>query len=325
VWQPFPPPSSLVDFIRNGAKFIIAGHKEPDADCVGSSLALASVLRRLGKTAITCSAGPFKRTEIQKYQHLFASSLSDSEREGAFAIIVDCSMEERTGSLAQYLHGLPSATIDHHACGETFGGVVYLDGASPSTTALIVAVIKALGLEPTQEEAELLFFGLATDTGFFRHIDAGGEKVFAVAAELVHYGADPKKVFGMINGGKTLNSRRLLASVVSRAQPYYEGRLIISTEPLEETRRFGMESRDSDMLYQLIQSVEGVEAVVVIRQESETKCSVGLRSRDTVDVGAIAAHFGGGGHKNAAGFLKEGRIDALIPSIQASFKAAFSS
>ena len=319
MWQPFPPPSSLVDFIWNGTKFIITGHKEPDADCIGSSLALASVLRRLGKTAITCSAGPFKRTEIQKYQPLFPSSLSDSERAGASVIIVDCSMEERTGDMAPYLRGLPSAMIDHHACGSPFGGIMYLDGASPSTTVLILALIKALGLEPTEEEAELLFFGLATDTGFFRHVDSGGEKVFSAASELVHHGASPKKVFSMMNGGKTLNSRRLLAGILSRAQPYYGGRLIVSTEPLEETRRFGMESRDSDTLYQLIQSVEGVEAIVIIRQESETKCSVGLRSRDTIDVGAIASHFGGGGHKNAAGFLKEGRIDTLLPQIIAAF------
>ena len=68
---PVPVPQDLIDFIRGGTRFIVAGHKEPDGDCVGSQLALVSALRRLGKEAIPCSAGPFKRPEIQPYAHAF--------------------------------------------------------------------------------------------------------------------------------------------------------------------------------------------------------------------------------------------------------------
>ncbi|MDR0539867.1 MAG: bifunctional oligoribonuclease/PAP phosphatase NrnA [Spirochaetaceae bacterium] len=320
MWQPFPPPRELVDFIRNGSKFIIAGHKEPDADCIGSQLALASALRRLGKDVVLCSAGPFKRTEVQPYKALFLPELDDAARCGASVIVIDCSMEERTGTLAPSLRGLPTALIDHHASGTPYGTVRYLDSAAPSTTALVFALITSLGLSPTTEEAEFLFFGLAADTGFFRHVDDGGERVYALASELIHYGANPKKTFAQMNGGKTLNSRLLMANVLSRAKSYLGGRLIISTEELEETERFGLESRDSDMLYQLIQSIEGVEAIALIRQESPEKCSVGLRSRDTIDVSQVAACFGGGGHKNAAGFLIEAGIAGLLPRILAEFE-----
>ncbi|MDR0552336.1 MAG: bifunctional oligoribonuclease/PAP phosphatase NrnA [Spirochaetaceae bacterium] len=323
MWQPQWPPRELIDFIRSGAKFIIAGHKEPDADCIGSQLALASLLHRLGKESVLCSAGPFNRTEIQQYQSLIKSQISEADRKGAFVLIVDCSMEERTGDIAPSLRGLPTALIDHHASGAPFGDALYLDAESPSTTALVFMLFKALGETPTPEEASLLFFGLAADTGFFRHVDAGGGAVYATASELIQHGANPKSAFAQMHGGKTLNSRLLLASVLSHAVPYFDGRLIVSTEELEETRRFGMESRDSDTLYQLIQSIEGVEAIVIIRQESEGRCSVGLRSRDAVDVASIAAHLGGGGHKNAAGFAKDGIIKEIYPLILEEFAKVF--
>jgi phosphoesterase RecJ-like protein len=327
AWQPAPVPPPLVSFIRSGSSFIVAGHKEPDGDCVGSQLALCSALRRLGKRAFPCSAGPFKRTEIMPYADRFVPVPPD--RTGMKVIVTDCSTPDRIGDLAPVLEGLPSAFIDHHASagtglagsGET--GAVYLDAGAPSTTALIQRLVTALGLEPDPGEAELLFFGLCTDTGFFRHVDEGGAETFAAAAALIRAGASPKRTFQTIQGGKSLDSRILLGNILSRAEPHFGGRLILSREEYEETRRFGLEGRDSDSLYQLLQSVAGVEAIVIIRQESPENCSIGFRSRDRVDVAALAAAFGGGGHRNAAGASVPGRIDSVTPRILAAFEKIF--
>jgi phosphoesterase RecJ-like protein len=101
---------------------------------------------------------------------------------------------------------------------------------------------------------------------------------------------------------------------------WYEGKLVVSFETLDDTAEFGQEGRDSDSLYQLIQSIEGVEAMVIVRQESETHCSVGFRSRDLVDVSKVATSFGGGGHKQASGLYIEGTIEALIPHFVEAFR-----
>jgi phosphoesterase RecJ-like protein len=321
-------PSSLLEFIREGSTFLLAGHKEPDGDCVGSQLALASVLRRMGKTAVPCSAGPFKRTEIKPYAASFISQPGDAERNGARLIILDCSCRERTGDLAPFVEGLPTAVIDHHAAGDSSvpqSTIVarYLNPDAPSTTFLVLTLIEALGLSPTTEEAELLFFGLATDTGFFRHVDQRGAETFRCAAALMSAGASPKNVFQAINGGKSLDSRILMGKVLQATQSLYGGKLLLSTESLEDTQRFGLEGRDSDSLYQLLQSVTGVEAIVIIRQESPENCTIGFRSRDAVDVGAIAAGFGGGGHKNAAGLSIAGTIEAIKPKILEAFRTIF--
>ncbi|MDR2617939.1 MAG: bifunctional oligoribonuclease/PAP phosphatase NrnA [Treponema sp.] len=321
-----PVPDALLDFIKTGKQFIVAGHKEPDGDCVGSQLALVSALKRLGKEAVPCSAGPFKRTEVKAYEKYFASSIGETCRADARVIITDCSSVDRTGDLAPLLKGLPAAVIDHHKAGKrgVEGGEAFIDEKAPSVTVMISALIEALGLELLKDEAELLLFGLCTDTGFFRHIDETGAETFEAAAKMIRSGASPKEIFQKIHGGKSLDSRILMGRILSRGESYFGGKLVISTEEYEETRRFGLESRDSDAVYQNFQAVKGVEAVVLIRQEKPDNCTAGLRSRDEVDVAAVARSFGGGGHKNAAGFSLEGTISEIKPKLLDEFKTIFS-
>ena len=314
-------PNELLSFLKQGKKFLIAGHKEPDGDCLGSQLALASALRRMGKETILCSAGPFERSEINKYKNLFLSAPAEKD---AKVILLDCSTLGRTGDLASHLEGLPLAVIDHHetknpADEPLTGAINYVAINAPSTTYLVRKLILALGLELSREEAELLFFGLCTDTGFFRHVDNTGVACFEAAAALIRCGANPKAAFAEINGGKSLESRKRVGHLLLNTESFYDGKMLLSTEELEKTSLFGLHDRDSDSVYQLLQAVAGAEVIVLIRQENAEKCNIGLRSRSIVDVGSIAASLGGGGHKNAAGISLEGTINELKPIIVNAF------
>ncbi|MCL2479638.1 MAG: bifunctional oligoribonuclease/PAP phosphatase NrnA, partial [Treponema sp.] len=284
-----------------------------DGDCVGSELALCSILRRLGKEAIPCSSGPFKRTEIKPYEKFFRTGIDIKTLVGARLIITDCGGLDRTGDLAPFLKGLPAAIIDHHksnaALQKSEGNPIYICEDSPSVTLMILNLIDALDLELLGEEAEYLLFGLCTDTGFFRHTDTGNAETFEAAARLTRAGASPKKVYELIYGGKSLGSRILLGHILGRTEAYFNGKLLLSTEEYEETQTFGAEGRDSDVMYQLLQSVKGAEAVVVISQKNPDRCNIGLRSRSDIDVAAIAKRLGGGGHKNAAGAVNDGSIE----------------
>jgi len=320
-------PSELVQYIRTGSKFIIAGHKEPDGDCVGSQLALRSALARMGKDAVVCSAGPFKRTELKDYAGLFSAIPTEEQKKDAKVIVVDCSGMERIGSLQEHLEGLPCAVIDHHAAvthpPSTEQAPVYVDSSSPSCTLLIEKLLSALGLDLTEEEAILLLFGICTDTGFFRHLTEKNPSVFEAAARMTRRGASPKKVYSIMNGGKSLSSRILLGHILSRTESYFDGRLMLSYETLEEFNTFGFEGRDSDSLNKMLQSIEGVKAVVIIRQESVENCTVSLRSIDPIDVSLIASSLGGGGHKNASGLTMKGTISNIKQIMLDSFKNIF--
>jgi len=321
------PPKELLDFIREGEKFLIVGHKEPDGDCLGSQLALASALRRLGKEATLCSAGPFKRSEVRRLEPFFTSA-PDTKGINR-AIVIDCSSIERTGDIKPYLEGLSIAVIDHHDSRKTGDEeaasfpACYIDPDAPSTTFMVMKVMEALGLPFNLEEAKILFFGLCTDTGFFRHVDNEGAETFEAAAALIRAGANPKDAFSAIYGGKSLDSRRLIGHILIRAEPYFGGKLVVSSEEYEETCRYGYESRDSDILFQLFQSVDGVEAIVIFRQETPENCTIAFRSRSFVDVGSIAESFGGGGHKNASGCIIPGSIEELKPRVIKVFEGVF--
>jgi len=324
-------PGELVDFINTGSRFIIAGHIEPDGDCVGSQLALRSALSRLGKNSILCAEGPFKRAELKSYIDQFTEIEYHEycQSHDTRVIIVDCSGMERIGSLRNTLEKFDCAIIDHHTAvthpPSTATAPVYVDAASPSCTLLIYKLIKRLGLQLTEEEASMLLFGLCTDTGFFRHMTERNSDAFDAATEMIRSGASPKSIFGIMNGGKSLKSRILIGNLLARTEEYFDGRLLITSETLEESNTFGFESRDSESLNQLLLSIKNVEALAVIRQECEENCTVSLRSVDKINVAQIASSYNGGGHKNASGLTMKGDITLVKNKILESFTKCFNS
>jgi phosphoesterase RecJ-like protein len=112
----------------------------------------------------------------------------------------------------------------------------------------------------------------------------------------------------MLAGGRSLGSRKLLGRVLERAELFFGGRLVLSWETWKDWRELGSE-RDSDMLYQLMLSIAGIEAAAIVREQNDGYCVVGLRSITDLDVGDIARFFGGGGHKKAAGCTVSGDLN----------------
>ena len=315
-------PKGLIDFIKKYEIFAIAGHLEPDGDCIGSSLALSSFLKRLGKKPILLSQGPFKRTEIIEYADLFSAKLKDEykKRDDVAVIVVDCSSPDRTGSIVNEIKGLPLAIIDHHATNTESSPEFFIDATAPAAACLVQDVIEEVTGEVSSEEAEYLLFAICTDTGFFRHLDSGSSATFLRVARLVEKGARPKVMFQKMNGNKSLASRILIGRSLERLTMHYEGRLAVTYQTKEDFLEYGLEGRDTDSLYMLMQGIKGVEALVVLKEEVDGKCSIGFRSFDKIDVSIVAQKFGGGGHKQASGAYCEGRCEKLLPKIIEEFK-----
>lgn len=333
--------TGIVEFLDEYSSYLVLGHKEPDGDCVASQLVLASYLGKKGKRTALLSAGPFTRTEIAPFASRFEDKLPPWASEpGVAAVILDCSSIARTGPLGDAIavrmdSGLAVAVIDHHASRDSVAeakagmpGVPEsilrcIDPTAPAVAFMIQGILEIASYEMNAQEAELLFFGLCTDTGFFRHLDVGSSSVFEAAARLIASGASPKQAFDAMNGGKPFASRKLMGELLARAETSYDGRLIMTWMDLQDQERYGLVGRDSDMLYQLLLTVEGMEVAVVVRQECQTNCTVGFRSRQNIDVASIAASFGGGGHRLAAGLFIEGRVEEIVKRIQSAFAPVF--
>lgn len=321
---------SFDDFINNHDSFIVVGHKEPDGDCISSCLGLASLIQKKGKTVQTVSAGPFKRAELRRFESLFPKKWQKTatpvNRTGLF--IVDCSEKQRLGDIScdtfdQSIDSFDVFIIDHHKTSDGSMPNCIIDPKAPAAACLVQQLYENSLGDMDSDTAKILFFGICTDTGFFRFLDNESSDIFNAASRLVARGANPRITYDDMTSGKPFQTRKLLGLMLSRAETKCGGKLIVTWETQEDTRRYGSEGRDSDSLYQLLLAVDGVEAVLFIRQETDKSCTAGFRSRNDVDVSSIAAKFGGGGHKNAAGMSTEGTIDKLLPRILTEFGKVF--
>lgn len=313
-------------FIEKHDFFLIIGHKDPDGDCVASCLGIAGILDYFKKKYQLLNAGPFKRVEIAPYSDYFSSEmefLDENERKSTGLIITDCNELNRVGEIDGDLKNLDTFIIDHHLNDEILPCEKgYINPRAGACAYLIQLFYEELAGPLPEKLAKIIFFGIATDTGFFRFISANSDEsidIMNACARLISYGADPRTTYNLVNNGKPYSTRKLLGVLLNKAERYLDNKLVITYETLDDTKKFGQEGRDSDALYQLLLSAKDVQAVVFLRQDTPTTCTGGFRSVDKIDVSAVASKFGGGGHKNASGMSCEGVIETLIPQIVKEF------
>ena len=309
-------PLKLKQKLEEKDSFVLIGHTNPDGDCLSSQRALGSFLERKGNKVCLLSPGPFNRSEIENQEKYFLSHLPEKlNNNNTLVIVLDCSTIDRIGYLADEIKGMEVAVIDHHDSGMSFGDIQFIRPEAPSVTFLVHKIIESFDMKPNKEEAELLLFGIATDTGFFRHLESGSQEIFQSVAGLTECGASPKDAHSLMYGGRSLLSKQLTGKLLSRTRSELEGKLIISFETEMDLKKYSKNNRDSDAFYQQIQGIKGVEAIALVRFESNSEISVGLRSRHYADVGAIAKSFGGGGHKKAAGFTWNGSAEEITDKL----------
>lgn len=315
-------------FITAHSLFFIVGHKEPDGDCVACSVGLKAIVEHFDKKALLINAGPFLKSEIAPYENQFTSKvpfMTAADKAQAALILCDCSELSRIGELEnggeEELKGLDTFIVDHHKTCESLGEAdnAIIDATAPAASLIVQQLYEALVGEVEKAVAEVLYFGVMTDTGFFRFLTERDADVFLTVARLVSAGASPRVTYDKISSGKPFEQRKLLGLILTNAKQYLDGKLIIATERLSDTVLHGKDGRDSDALYSALMSTLDAQVVVFIRQETETNCTLGFRSRDKVDVSSVAKLFNGGGHKNAAGGHTQGTLDTVIPVVVKAF------
>jgi phosphoesterase RecJ-like protein len=303
-------PAAVAAFLNEYDRYLVVGHVEPDGDCVASAVALARFLDRRGKAVVLADQGPFDRPEVVSFRTLFHPEAPPPALGRTAAVVVDCSTLDRLGPVLEAaVAGLPVLVIDHHAAGRPFGTVRWVEPSAPAVSYMVQLLLESLGERIPAEDAELLLFGLCTDTGFFRHLGEGSERAFQAVARLVQLGASPQRVYRRIHSGWSLPRIHLLAEALQRARPLLEGQVLLTWWTLADFRSARADFvRGSDDVYRILQSVADSEVIVFLRQEAARRFAVGLRSVSRVDVGQLAQAMGGGGHPRAAGCTLNGTL-----------------
>lgn len=324
----YPPvDEAILSLLRERDEFIVVGHVSPDGDCLSSQLSMAGLLQKLGKVVHLANAGPFDRSEIAHLRSDFLKHIDQSLRSRKpTVVVVDCSSPERIGHLADEIEGLTTIIFDHHASGEKFGDYRYIVPRSVSTTLIIMHLYKTMGVAIDKEIAEHLFFGFATDSGFFRFLNAWRGETLRMAAELVDLGVSPNAMADRMSGGKSEGYVKYLGKLIDRSESLCGGKLMISSSYLKDKRTFSTSDKPSDVLYGLLLSIEGVEMVIYFKELEPELTEVGFRSAyaSAINVGAFAESFGGGGHRKASGLTMECSIDEAKRQILSAAEALLS-
>ena len=322
-------PAQVLAALQAAAALVLVGHEEPDGDCIASQLVLGEFLAGRGKRVGLYSAGPFDRHEIRHFAARFRPVIEpEMLRRHPTAVLLDCATPERTGSLARQLHGLPAVVIDHHVegpageAGVPYGDLRLVDPAAPATAYLVQLIVEAANAELSAAHVDLLLFGLCTDTGFFRHVAAGSTAAFQAAARLVAGGADPRAIYQRIYGGRSFAQRRLLGTLLQRTEQHAGGGVLFTWQSLRDLQQLGAAPASHDELYDLLRTVADSDVVAFVREKPDGDCSVSLRSSPALDVAVVAQQFGGGGHRQAAGFTWPGTVAALRAALLPRLAAA---
>lgn len=306
----------MANALREADRLLVTTHPDPDADAIGSLLALSEGLRRLGKTVVAYNPDPVPST-----LHFLDGSgaiVHDLEGEAAFSatVLVDCS------DARMFPAGLPDRSwlgrvlvIDHHKTVGKVADLLYRDPTAAATGVMIHRVLGALGVPLDQQLAEAIYCALIADTGSFRYQNTT-PAAMRTAAELLDHGVDPWRVASNLYESKPRRQLDLLVRALSTLQVSPDGlvaALTVTEEMLDET---GCTTDMVDGFINYARSVEGVQVAVLFRPRADG-VRVSLRSRGKLDVSQIAIAHGGGGHRNAAGFTAPGPAETLFAPLYA--------
>ncbi len=307
------PPDEIVAVLRDAERILIATHVYPDGDALGSQLALADSLRRAGRYVVVFAEEPVS--------HLYDFLPGSKQVQTTFpnpddfdcAVAVDCGDSQRLGRMEGRLLAIhPFIAIDHHGGHRDFGDLRWIDAERSATGEMVYDLIDALGLDLSDEGAFCLYTAIVSDTGSFKYASTSA-RTLAIASDLVSRGVRPEVVAGRLYDNFTVSRLELLKRVLATLELHEQGRLAMISVTRQMFDETGATEEDTENFINYPRALADVRVAAFLKETRDGRVAVSLRSKEAIhDVSVIARSFGGGGHRNAAGFrLASTSLDAV--------------
>lgn len=298
-------PPEILSFLREQKDFFLATHINPEGDALGSSLALSLALEILGKRTVVYDRDgvPYFYSFLPEHERIIKSA------EGVRTldlnlILLDCNTPERAGIEGWSFRS--AAVIDHHETEADFGKPRWIEPDAAATGLMVFHIVKGLGVEITREIAINLYTAMAIDTGTFRFGNTSAE-VLRAASELVEAGARPGYVAN--NLYETWSEQRFHLFVMALNTLEIKDSVAFTYVTKEMFKVTGADPEDTENFSGFPRMMKDIAISAFFREIAGGEWKVSLRSKGDVNVADLAASFGGGGHKNAAGY----KIKAALP------------
>jgi phosphoesterase RecJ-like protein len=299
---PRPVPDQITEALRQAKSILIASHVFPDADAIGSQLALGNILESLGKKIFYyCDEFVSGMYEFMPGSEQLDSNLPDISQFDA-AVAVDCGDRFRLGNEVDALLQIhPFIVIDHHAGHREFGDFGWVEGGRSSTAEMIFDLALALNADISYNAAFNLYAAIVSDSGSFKY-ESTTAYTFKVASYLLNRGVVPSEVAGKLFDNYSANRLRLLEKVLGSLELYFEGKIAVITATDEMFETAGAKREDTEEFINLPRAIGSVKVAAFLKETLDGYIKVSLRAKGECDVAQVASKFGGGGHRNAAGY-----------------------
>ena len=304
-----------LEAIDRAARVALACHLGPDGDALGSLLGMSIALREAGKeTVASWGSDPF--AELLSPPDTFPAAPE-------LVITFDAGSYERLGSLEPHARAAGTLlVVDHHVSNDRFGAINLVDPAAAASAVIVFDLLRRVGVALDEDIATCLYTGIVTDTGRFQYGNTTPE-VHRITAELLAAGAPHVEITQTIYNTHPVGYLKLAASALEKLEVREDAGVVwtwVTTQDLERAR-VGLE--DIEALIDLVRTADVADVAVVLKQQSDGRYRVSMRSKGASDVGAVATRFGGGGHALAAGFTSaDGDPRATIEEIVGALRGA---
>lgn len=308
---------SLTEKVKN---IVITTHIQPDADGIGSEIALCLALREIGKNAICVNEEPL----LERYKYLDPKDCvisydeykkrreSDKNSTLDLFIVTDTNSLSRIGNNLQTI--VPNAKnllfIDHHPAPKELAAIHCIDTKMAATGELVGSLIESLGIAFTKDMAYALYTSILIDTSSFRYPTVTGN-THRIIAKLMDTGIEPPEAYNKIYGTKKISYMQMLGVVLSSASSTKDGRVAWLSLTEENLNKFKVDTEDTHGLVNYLLILDNIKVACMFRQIGKM-VKISFRSAGDIDVGVMAQALGGGGHDHSAATMIEGSIDNVI-------------
>lgn len=305
---------SIRDVLQKAQSVAVMAHQNPDGDAIGASCALGLALKEAGKD-VTVFLEPYGEVfSVVPTGGLVCHQVPEGMTVDV-AVALDSGDQNRIGVAgALFAQTAQTVNIDHHISNQGYGALSYVDGAASSASELVYDLLD--GWLPIHRDiATALYTGLVFDTGGFRHSSTSSHTM-EIASKLLAFEVPFTKIYNDIFFSRSLAEARAMGLALEQMEVLLDGEILLSAVSMAELAKVGAVPGDTSEISGYLKGIRPSQAVALCYEKAPGVWKVSMRSEDSVDVSALCASFGGGGHKKAAGCTIEGTKEEVLATIR---------
>ena len=312
----------LIELTKDANDIAIAGHLRPDGDCVGACVATWRYLK---------NACPHKeiRVYLETLPEVFSfldpkgEILSNHPMEGQVDLFIalDSSSTDRLGEAKKSFEAArKTICIDHHVSNLNYADENFIEPDASSTCEVLFEMMKTEEIDISVASA--LYIGMIFDSGVFRY-SSTSRHTMEVAGILMEKGIPFWEYIDQCFYERSYSKTKLLGETLQKSTLIMDERGIVSTITQDMMEKYGTKTEDIDGIIDELRITKGTDIAILFHELKTDTYKVSMRSNEKIDVSIIALHFGGGGHKKAAGCTVEGTYQELLAAIIEQIKLQY--